>query len=256
MEIAVPIGMCVLLGAPAVKLLVQARRDGGGPEIWAGGFFLGIAVGMPLRMLGVTLMQDGLDVGPAVNLVGHLGLFGGTLALTIFTWRVFHPDSARVMAAAMLLVVLQIATTGFGLVTGAVHDEASNAIIATNAMRTAPMCWACVESLRYWRRMRRRTQVGLADPVVSNRFALWAIWTGAFAGLPTAALVLRVVLPMTVPDPNDAGAIEALMTDVLAQLRLLLAVTGVIGVGALVLSFFPPAWYLARLRASVSAAEA
>jgi hypothetical protein len=159
-------------------------------------------------------------------------------------------------AAVTLLVSLQVATTLFGLVTGTVHDEASSAIVATNAMRTAPMLWACFESLRYWRRMRRRAEVGLADPVVANRFALWAIWTGAFAGLPLAALVLRVVLPMTVPDAQDPAAADALITSTIGKLRALLAVTGLVGVVALVLSFFPPAWYRARLRPSVEGEQA
>ena len=39
--------------------------------------------------------------------------------------------------------------------------------------------WGSFESLRYWTRMKRRARLGLADPVVTNRFFLWGLAAGA-----------------------------------------------------------------------------
>lgn len=253
MKFVVPIVMCVLLSAPSLKLLLQARRQGGGPEGWAGLFFLGAAAGMPMRMVGATLMQAGAESGPILNVAGHVGMGVSALALTVFTWKVFHPDSTRGRAVAMTLIASQVGTVGFGFVSGHIHVEESGAIVAINAMRVVPTVWACFESVRYWLRMRRRVALGVGDPVVANRFALWAIWTAAFAALPATALVLRVFVPMFVTHPEDPAVVEQVMTQLMGILRYVLASTGLVGLVALTLSFFPPDSYLARLRARAGA---
>ena len=38
------------------------------------------------------------------------------------------------------------------------------------------MFGVAVESFRYWLMLRRRLRLGLADPVVTNRFLLWAVF--------------------------------------------------------------------------------
>jgi hypothetical protein len=47
------------------------------------------------------------------------------------------------------------------------------------AGRTAAALGIAFESFRYWRMLRRRLRLGLADPVVTNRFLLWGIWARA-----------------------------------------------------------------------------
>jgi hypothetical protein len=47
------------------------------------------------------------------------------------------------------------------------------------AGRTLPMLWVSIESFRYYLLLRRRLRLGLADPVLANRFLLWAIWAAA-----------------------------------------------------------------------------
>ena len=42
--------------------------------------------------------------------------------------------------------------------------------------RTMAIFGVAFESFRYWRMLRRRLRLGLADPVVTNRFLLWAVW--------------------------------------------------------------------------------
>ncbi len=64
-------------------------------------------------------------------------------------------------------------------------------MLTTNTARIVPTAWACYESLRYYRSMHRRQTLGLADPIVANRFLLWSIWTGAVTFLPLVALTIR-----------------------------------------------------------------
>ena len=43
-------------------------------------------------------------------------------------------------------------------------------------LRTGALLWLAFESLRYWSLLRRRLRLGLADPLVTNRFLLLGIW--------------------------------------------------------------------------------
>jgi hypothetical protein len=100
--------------------------------------------------------------------------------------------------------------------------------------------WACIESGRYHFLLRRRLRIGLADPVVTDRFGLYA-----------AATCLAVVT-------NVCGQLYwwlgvEMLTDALGSALLL-----VLGAGSTVLmwlAFLPPRAYLERVRAR-SLAEA
>ena len=43
------------------------------------------------------------------------------------------------------------------------------------AVRLGGLLWGSSEALRYYAAMRRRLALGLADPVVTNRFLLWGV---------------------------------------------------------------------------------
>ena len=251
-----PLIIFLLLVPLAVTVLHQARRTPGAPEFWAGIYFLGAATGMPLRLIGASFLGKDLALAEAINGVGHLGLLGASIGLTVFTWRVFHQGSQTVRTVAFALMAAQVMTTAITLFGGFLTSEDSLSVIATNGMRVVPSWWACFESLRYWRNMRRRNSIGLADPIVTNRFALWAIWTGAFATLPTLALILRVVVPLWLGDTQQGpGEQLAVLTSLLSVLRIAMLMTGIVGAVALVLSFFPPQRYLDRLQRGGSGAE-
>ena len=61
---------------------------------------------------------------------------------------------------------------------------------------------AGAEALLYWRKMRRRLRLGLADPVVTNRFFLWGLGAGA-AGVGSAvgigAQLATGLTPLEIP---------------------------------------------------------
>ena len=89
--------------------------------------------------------------------------------------------------------------------------------------------WGGFEALRYFFLLRRRQALGLADPVVTNRFLLWAIadWTAVVLCGSVASFLL-------------AG--KAVLIDPLALCTIALA--GTVMSVTWYLTFFPPAAYL------------
>ena len=130
-------------------------------------------------------------------------------------------------------------------------------MIATNALRIVPTAWAFFESFRYWRSMRRRQELELADPVVTNRFLLWTLWSGGVSLLPLIALGLRVLSVTYLGSEVDASRTAELLPQAMAAIRVLFLLIVPVTVAALFLSFFPPKRYLDHIRErSACAAQA
>ena len=54
-------------------------------------------------------------------------------------------------------------------------EPASPATRAADWLRGIALLWGGTESLRYWRLLRKRIALGLADPIVARRFLLWGV---------------------------------------------------------------------------------
>jgi hypothetical protein len=250
-----PLIVAILLLAPAIRLSNQARRTRQTPEIWAALYFLGAGVGIPLRLYGSSIFETNPDLASTINIVGHLFFAAGASAMTVFTWRVFHPSNSHARLFGMATIAGIFATTFYTLAYGFASTERSSAMIMTNFARLVPTYWAFYESLRYWGAMRKRIPLGLADPVVANRFLLWAIWTGAVSVLPTVALSLRL-LDMLLSSLGPAPEMGEFSEAVFFLLRLVFLTVAPIAAVALSLSFFPPSGYLDRVRARADAPAA
>jgi hypothetical protein len=96
-------------------------------------------------------------------------------------------------------------------------------------LRLATFFWASLESLVYWRLMRRRLALGLADPLVTNRFALWGMGLGAGAAGTTIAFLGNLFGARY----GGSGLV----------FEALIAATGLVGAATLFLAFLPPARY-------------
>ena len=190
MNLAAPILIFLLLAAPAARLLLLASRTRQAPEIWGGLYFAGTAVGIPLRVVGHGLAKHDPLFAAQLNTWGHAFFAASTCSLVIFTCLVFRREARWI---ACLSIASIVATTIWVLATGKVSEERSLSVLLTNATRLFPLLWAFFESTRYWRVMQRRQALGLADPVVTNRFLLWALWTGALALLPAMTLFMRLL---------------------------------------------------------------
>jgi hypothetical protein len=110
------------------------------------------------------------------------------------------------------------------------------------AGRVGASCWLVLEGARYYGLMRLRRRLGLADPVVTNRFLLWTL-----AGVFSIVMILTSVPPVFLdPDLNS----DLLVLDLLAFSA------GGVGVSVLyLLTFFPPVAYRRRLQRAVEAAH-
>jgi hypothetical protein len=222
------------LAALGVRLLRLSRRTGARPELWLGLAFLFAGGSAWLIPLAAT---DGLPTATARSLafIAQGGLTVAIAFLALFTGCVFRPDSAArwlspLLVAANVAAAVAVIASGMPLPIGRVG-------LFVLLSRCAVLLWLFVESAFYAQRMRRRVRLGLGDPLVANRFTLWAIWTGALACIPLFVLALRML-----------GVLEALVpgTPLPAAVRSIIAVLGMGGAAALVacwLAFFPPATY-------------
>ena len=246
---AAPLLVLVLLLAPGIRLLTIASRTRQVPELFGGLYFVGASVGISFRVFGASLQQTQPELAATANLIGHLALAMGTLAIVFFTQRVFHPDNTGARLFAGLLAITIVSSTIYTVATGEIYSESSTGVLIANFSRVVPTGWAFFESFRYWRAMRLRSRIGLADPVVTNRFLLWTLWTAGITLLPGTALMLRIFgrYMMTVHGISEVE-VAGHQPAVIAMVRLAFVGIVPVTVAALCLSFFPPRAYLERLK--------
>lgn len=219
-----------------VRLLLLARRTRALPETCLGwmlvclmgiGYPLAVgtqaetSLGLPLAKLFQTLSTAFMDIG-----------FG--LAL-LFTWKVFRRESSWARAfsvagfAALLFhcVVTSYVVIGLDNIARAVEANRHWAIIAILVCFLGNG-WSAFESFRYRTLLQRRMALGLADPVVSNRFLLW----GSLGVIASIGVLVNGYFLVTRVD---------VLTNPLAQ-----SVTALIGItqaALLYLTFLPPPRY-------------
>jgi hypothetical protein len=239
----VPLVSILLVGSSTgVRLLLLARRTRQPPELVMGlGLVLITLLAIPLVAIG---RLPGLVATPSGDALLGLGLAAasaGVGLLFAFTWKVFHPGSRW----ARGVVVAASAVMGAAAV-ALLHASSQGETLEEILPRTRP--WACLivamvslafgwtglESARYHALMKRRLRLGLADPLVVNRFLLWSL-----SGVVTAALCASLIgflwagRRMVLHDPAAAGAIALAAATVSA---------------AWYLAFFPPAAYRRAIR--------
>jgi len=174
-----------------VRLLVLWRRTRQLPELLIACGILGIG---PVGLTFVMVATSGEQMFPTLASVclaaGLLSTSGGAFAAAIFNWRVFRPDVPwlRLVLGAMAVLfvgsfIWEAISSGFANPT-----EAYSGLRLPSLLSTSILLWGAAESLRYYAMMRRRAKLGLADPLVTNRFLLWGLGIGA-AGVGSAISV-------------------------------------------------------------------
>ncbi len=153
------------------------------------------------------------------------------------------------MLVSTLLVCSSLARAVLGEVTGV--------LLLLSSIRTFCCGWAFFETANYYRMMRRRSALGLADPLVTNRFLLWSIWTGSMAILPLFLVVTRVlaIVKGAGVDPlhGVSGANQLSNDDPMLLAALgVIASTGLAAIAALWLCFFPTDAYASWIRSGHS----
>jgi hypothetical protein len=174
-----------------IRLLLLWRRTRRLPELMIACGILGIG---PLSFIFIMVGTSSLEALPGLATVclagAVLSTSGGAFAAAVFNWRVFHPDSRTLRR---LLIVLAFAFAGAflweAIATGFMDYTG---LRMYSVLSTGVLLWGAAESLRYFAMMRRRGKLGLADPLVTNRFLLWGLGIGA-AGVGSAISVAAQV---------------------------------------------------------------
>jgi hypothetical protein len=224
----------------SLRLLLLARRTGCKPELYLGLGILGTAVlGYGVLIAGTLMRPPGALEATgwlerSLQGVGQILHDAGVTMVILFVRTVFRPHErwARTLAAGMLVtlwgghVLWELGNQFRSAGPGNVFWFLRYAVIWSYPL------WTTIESYRYYARMRRRLAIGLADPLLVNRFFLWG--TGALGtGLATWTSSLPFLL---------VGRPEALLAW-LAPIQVATASIGVATVIVYLLTFLPPAAY-------------
>lgn len=226
-----------------VRLLLLARRTRGLPE-----FAVGLAcvcsgfLGMGLQTLGDSPPLSP-DLAHQVFAAGRVLVHVGILCQVLFTWRVFRPERRWAAAAFASFVAAVAAISLGGASAGTLGDRDDGGLwfLLQVAVHALALAWGAFESGLYWTRMRRRLVLGLADPVVANRFLVWAVAIGFGALAVAVEGVLHVI-----PDIGPTGTIASICAGL-----------GAVSILGYWLTFFPPRaycrWLDGRARRSTAA---
>jgi hypothetical protein len=242
-----PLGaFVVVVGWVAIRMLSLARRTRELPETFLG---LGLAalavVSIPGAALGRAPATTDLLIGEVAFAASMGSVAVGIVLLYLFNLRVFrwHSPVARVCVGVAALAV-SVAAGAIGSINFSIDG------IDVILPRTRPyimglmvallvlFAWSGIESFSHHARLRRRLALGMADPVLVNRFLLWGISsvtaTAMVAGLLVCSWMGMVIFRETVP-----------------QLGISLA--GSVMSVTWYLTFFAPERYKARVRARAAA---
>ncbi len=224
------------------RLVLLARRTRRLPELSLGlGLLIIVAVAYPLLLGGRLVVDDSPALARWLIAASAVPMGIGRAAVWIFTLNVFRPQSAAArLAVAAALFATAMVMVGWVHHCLAIPDPADihfgdPFFAASSWMAIGSYVWAGAESFRYWSLMKRRVALGLADPVVTNRFFLF--------GCVMVASTVATGIPATA----SLNGID------LVQSPLVLATAALAGLGAgatLWLAFLPPQSYLGRLRAT------
>jgi hypothetical protein len=227
----VPVVMS-LLSLRLFRLAARTRRL---PELLVGVYFLIVPVGISLS---IRVDRFAPEHAAAVRALATALFSSGGIALLLFAWSVFRPVErwARGLAWGGSAVLAMI--WAGGLAAGAFRSEASLFLLLPTY---ASYFWVFLESLRYYGLLRRRRALGLADPVVANRFLLFAIWTGAVFAI-TALSVAGSFAQLASGTFHDGGGLG---DPIILGITRLLAVPIAVSIW---LTFLAPERYHAWLR--------
>jgi hypothetical protein len=232
----------ILVGAlVGVRLLLLARQTRQLPELSIGlGLLLMTVLGQPLAAVGRLPGWVATPLGDGLFGVGLSAVAAGIALIYVFTWRVFRPASPRSRA---FVAVMALAVFGFtaGLLAASGRGDSLAEILPQTrpwacglvATLSVAFFWTAAESHLYYRHLRRRLSLGLADPVVANRFLLWTV-----SGLATGLLSLLLI-----------ACLLAGMMVIHEPLPLfVIGVTGITTSVSWYLAFLPPEPYLRFVR--------
>jgi hypothetical protein len=233
--------------AVGIRLVRLARRTKGFPE----------------RMLGLSCLAGPGFVAPCMVVVhavaepawlvraaGALGMGAYAVfcaVMVLFTWQCFRPDEAwaRWLTRTSIVVVAFAASAGVARALGLapaldMRDMSHWTFRVIGVASLAGHVWTGFEAFSYYGLMRKRSRLGLADAVVTNRFLLW--------GLVAACAIVASGVPL-VFGLLGGDSFHHVPT------RLAGAAATIAGTVCLQLAFLPPKSYVRWLKARAAEAQ-
>lgn len=250
-----PVGLLLLLStlayvcvgiAVGIRLVRLARRTGGFPERMLGTACLAGPGLLAPCLVVVHAISEPEALVRAAAFLGQIAYALFCSVMVLFTWQCFRPGErwAGALARASIVVVVIAAAAGMARAAGLasvleLRDMDHWTFRTIGFTSLVGHLWTGVEAFSYYARMRRRAAIGLADPVVTNRFLLW--------GLVAAGAIVASGLPLAVgllggDSYNDVTT------------RVIGAVATILGSICLQLAFLPPKAYVRWLQARAAAA--
>ncbi len=212
------------------RILRASRHTDRVPGLLVSLILLGLGLGYFLSA-GAIRMRVGVPALGEPGMARGVGLLnvGGTAA-AFLSYLLFRRD---LPAARVLAWVLSVALWGVwlaNLLTGgfAISDRFIWSNYALASLRVAALVWCAGESLHYWQLMRRRLRIGLADPVLTNRFLLWGIGVGS-----ASCAIMVTIFGMAA---SRDGAIPA-------TTEIYMCALGLVEALCFLVAFSPPAFY-------------
>jgi len=227
------------------RLLLLARRTGQIPEFLIGVAALGLGpFGYGLSMLAFALASESLALSATLMGSSLLAMQVGAIAQFLFVWTVFRRESRWAKAVIWTAIALLIASYAGDLIeNGLVNRHNDGTWYRLGSLtRASVLGWSALESLRYYRVVRHRARLGLADPVVAGSFLLWGVGTGA--GF-TGALLGHLTRILT-----GHGVAEVPL------LSLAVSLLGLVAAVSIWLAFLPTPTYLRFVRSRARRAGA
>lgn len=224
-----------------LRMIVLSNKTGETPEFLLGfGLILTAAVGYGLMITAGVMRPTAIDPGSAglaaLTMLGKMSHNLGVMCIIGFVVLVFRRGTiwaywlAGSLSAVLWVGFAGVCLTG-GLETG--RQEGFWYWLEFSVIGTYPL-WNCIEALRYHASMKKRRELGLADPLLVNRFLLWSI-----ASALSIAAIWTVSLPALL-GMSGIGPSSPFMASCMIA-------TSIFGTGCVVLNwvtFFPPKRYV------------
>ncbi len=218
-----------------VACIVRGLRTRAVPELSVGvGFLVGVLFGYLPESVATSTGLFSDDASRSILMVTQVSIRIAAVSVMVFTVAVFgwRGVLGRVLFTGLAgaLIVSWVAFPHYPS-----YAETPGELLwyeVFSVARALAAGWGAVESLAYYRMARRRSQLGLADPVVANRFLLWGLGLTALTGLMGSTTLAG----LAGVDPTAYGWV------------LLESALGLVGAIGLWLAFFPPRLYIARLQ--------
>jgi hypothetical protein len=237
LALAAVLAFTVVSAVVGARLLLLARRTHQLPEFCVGLGLLTVgAIGYPLSIVA-RLGVGGAAVG-GLTAISVTASATGSAAIYYFTWSVFRRGAVWAKLLCGAATVAMLAYAGDGVLRSFTEPpgwlgQVDAWFVLMQVATIFSYAWTAVEAFRYYRMLRRRLSLGLADPIVANRFFLWFL-SGVFASAGSGVVTLLAAVG---GQPYDSVAGRAAV-----------GLGGLAASVVLALAFVPPRAYLRWVR--------